>query len=118
VEWDDLGGPWLVARAYVTDRPSWLKRGTKASFGFKAPGRSSFIDGWVYNGYVTEVTVCSPSHEPKEPLAEVVLLERTSPAARPTRSTAAGSDRLAAGEVFYGGGLIRRPSIGRVLGVR
>ena len=32
---EDTDGPWLVALATVTDRPAWLKRGTRASFGYK-----------------------------------------------------------------------------------
>jgi hypothetical protein len=86
VEWDDIGGPWLVARANITDAPEWLKKDTGASFGFKAPNESSFIDGWVYSGYVTEVTVCSPSHKPIEPGAKVVLLERKAPPAAKPKS--------------------------------
>ena len=98
VEWNDLDGPWLVARANVTDPPGWLKRGTKASFGFKAPRCSSFVPDYIYGGYVTEVTVCSASHKPKEPLAEVVVLERA--ALRP--------DRFADVEIIHPAPVIRR----------
>ena len=32
--WDWVDGPWVVAHATLTDPPSWLRRGTRASFGF------------------------------------------------------------------------------------
>ena len=55
----------------------------------------------------------SPGVEPAEPLAQVTLLERADPASSP----ALPSPGRTAGEVVDGQ-LIRRPSIGQVLGVR
>jgi hypothetical protein len=34
-EWQDIDGPWYVARAKLADDPpSWLQRGARASFSF------------------------------------------------------------------------------------
>jgi hypothetical protein len=118
VEWADTDGPWIVARATVTDPPGWLERGTKASFGL-ATVRRQEIDGWerVHRALVTEVSVLPPTVRPAEPLAEVVLVERTS-------SSAAGrtSDRRpAAGEIVLdhgpAGARVVRHGAGRVLAV-
>ena len=58
MRFEDTDGPWLVAVATVTDRPEWLKRGTRASFGCKLARYSSFERHDVMRkGYVTEV-VC------------------------------------------------------------
>jgi hypothetical protein len=111
VEWDDVDGTCLVARATVTDPPDWLKRGVKASFAFAALSTSPTIQdtyGWklVNRALVNEVSILSPGKEPAEPLAQVLLVERM--AAAP-----------AAGEVIHhppGGVLVRR-NIGRVTGI-
>ena len=42
MRFEDTDGPWLVAVANVSDRPEWLKRGVRASFGFKLGRTSSF----------------------------------------------------------------------------
>ena len=42
MRFEDTDGPWLVAVATVTDRPDWLKRGVRASFGYKLARYSSF----------------------------------------------------------------------------
>lgn len=116
VEWDDTDGPWLVARADITDPPAWLKRGTAASFAHKAERRSSFHENWVYGSYVTEVSILSPTVRPAEPLARVVLLEDSV-----TRSPAAGGSSFdpgtAAGEIIYGGPTLYRPNIGTVTAI-
>jgi hypothetical protein len=112
VEWDDVDGPWIVARATISDAPGWLKRGIKASFSFATLQRQE-MDGWehVRRALLTEVSVLPPSVRPAEPLAEVLLLKRTSPV-RPASGAAAG-------EVIHHppGGVLVRPNIGRVTGI-
>jgi hypothetical protein len=124
--WDDIDGPWCVARATVTKPPAWLTRGTKASFAFSKMWTASREDRAVYErivrryredappmdwkyvhkGLVSEVSILSPGTKPAEPLAQVLLVERTS-AAEP------------AGKVIHtpSGVLVRRHS-GHVIGVR
>jgi hypothetical protein len=113
-EFADLDGPWLVADAEITAPPEWLSTRTKASFEF-APLQQQQANGWnrILRALVTEVSILSPGTNPAEPLARVMLLRQRSPAA-----VGATSDAAAVGEVFYGGQMIRRPNIGRVLGVR
>ncbi len=97
--WEDTDGPWFVARATVTDPPAWLKRGVKASFGFSPLGRSETMRELhgvdvVRRGLVNEVSVLV-GEQPAEPLAQVLLVERSLPAA------VVPSDRAAAGEVIH-----------------
>lgn len=124
MRFEDTDGPWLVAVATVTDRPEWLKRGTRASFGCKLARYSSFERHDVMRkGYVTEVSVLTVGHEPLEPGARVLTLrENANPILPEPTPTSAGvpppvASAGAVPGVFYGGGLIRRPS-GQVLGVR
>jgi hypothetical protein len=138
-ELPDTDGLWLAARCTVTSPPAWLKRGTRASFGFvrrseqEIPGRCR-----VQCGYVTEVSVLRPGVEPAEPRAQVSLLT-SSPAAASTtsdRGVAVGDvvihdrsdaeiERLIAAEEARRGrasstrpGLLVRPGVGQVLGFR
>jgi hypothetical protein len=62
----DADGPWIVALAEVTERPSWLKRGTPASFAFVCGQMSSFGDPILRRGLVTEGSVVSRGVEPAE----------------------------------------------------
>jgi hypothetical protein len=133
VVWDEIDGPWFVARASVTKPPGWLKRGTPASLSFHSMGRASSESRQVYEAIVRrgiadakpageweyveralvgEVSILSPGVQPAEPLAKVLLVERAdSPVAVPDRS-------VAGEQVIHGDGrLLRRPAIGRVLGV-
>ena len=116
VRMEESTGPWLVGRAVVTDPTAWLRRGTAASLGSKILHRSSCYDDLVHSAIVAEISVLSPGVKPAEPLAQVTLLERVGPASSPA-ARPSSPDR-AAGEVIYGGQLIRRPGIVRVLGVR
>jgi hypothetical protein len=115
LQWVD--GRWWTAHVTVTDRPPWLKRGTGASFEYKALDKMD-INGWSYvrNAIVCEVTVTSPDCEPRDPGARVLTLHPAETVRSSKPSPTATSDR-AGGEVFYGGPVIRRP-IGQVLGVR
>ena len=107
---EDTDGPWLAALATVTDRPAWLKRGTRASFGYRG-GRTSSFDGDVLRqGWVTEVSVLTADHEPLEPGARVLTLREN---ANPIRPVAPAGATVIAGN----GQLLRRP-VGQVLGVR
>jgi hypothetical protein len=65
-----------VALATVTQRPAWLQRHTGASFESK-PLATMEVNGWriVQRALVTEVTVTSPSHEPRDVGAKVLLLD-------------------------------------------
>lgn len=108
VAMEDTTGPWLVARAVVTDPPSWLARSTPASLSQKILERSSFYAGLIRHALLDEVSLLSPGVKPAEPLAKVVLLERAEkpsvPAARPTSAPARATRSVAGGEVFYGAG--------------
>lgn len=115
VQLPDTTGPWLFGRAVVTDGPAWLKPGTAASLGQKILSRASFHDDLVTSAILEEISVLSPGTRPAEPGARVMVLERVdqAPSARPS------SPGRAAGEVIHPHGqIIRRPNIGRVLGVR
>ena len=91
MRFEDTDGPWLVAVATLTDRPDWLKRGVRASFGFKLARYSSFDHDVLRKGYLTEVSVLTAGHEPLEPGARVLTLHRSE-----------------AGEVFWGGPTLHR----------
>lgn len=75
----DADGPWVVAIAEVTERPSWLKRGTPASFEAICPRYCSFGNPILRSGLVTEVSVLSPGVEPAEPLAQVLYVKPVEP---------------------------------------
>ena len=85
-----------MAVATITDPPSWLRRGTPASFEIKAARRSSFDEAVLRSGYVTEVSILSPGVEPCEPLARVLTFDPAKP--RPA----------AREEVIHGNGQIIR----------
>jgi hypothetical protein len=73
---------WLCARVRLSDdAPAWLKRGTPASISYYTMFESE-INGWpiIREGLLNEVTLCSATHKPVEPLAKVILL-RDEPAA-------------------------------------
>ena len=117
--WDWVDGPWVVAHATLTDPPSWLRRGIRASFGFGVVQRRELNIGGtqaevIARGFVREVSVLSPGRDPAEPRAEVLGLRQVSH----TDYTRAPARPEPAGEVFYGGGMIRRPAGGHIIGVR
>ncbi len=97
--WEDTDGPWLAAIAEITDRPEWLERGTRASFGYGPIHTAPDVFGCeiLRRGIVNEVSVLSPGREPAEPLACVLALHPTE--AKPTSSPAAVPDRAAVGEI-------------------
>jgi hypothetical protein len=97
----DVDGRWYVALATVTRRPAWLRRHTGASFEAK-PLATMEVNGWriVQRALVTEVTVTSPTHEPRDVGAKVLLLD-----AMPEPKRAAGNRE---GEPTRGSGIIRR----------
>jgi hypothetical protein len=98
---DWIDGPWICARATVNTPPSWLERGTRASFDFRAPDRRKInihgtcaeVIAWAV---VREVSVLSAAKKPVEPLAEVLSYspseEPSSRAAVPDRSVARETD--------------------------
>jgi hypothetical protein len=97
----------IGAHVEFHERPEWLRaRETPVSFACKsllqsdAHGCDIIRDGWL-----TEVSVLSPDRTPAEPLAKVVYL-------RPAEETAARS------EAALPSGLIRRPPIGQIVGIR
>ena len=117
VRMEDTTGPWIFGRAVVTTPPTWLKRGTPASFGSKILTRSSFDHYVVRDAIVYEISILSAAKRPAEPLAQVTLLERVNPASAPAARPS--SSGRAASDVIHGDGqLIRRPGIGQVLRVR
>ena len=70
--WID-GGPWICARATVTDPPIWLKRHeTKASFGRRDTHSTPVGESLrVTSAFVKEVSLLIAT-EPNEPLAYVL----------------------------------------------
>ena len=98
--WDWTDGPWVVAHATVAAPPSWLKRGTRASFGFAVLHRRELnISGTqadvIARAIMQEVSVLSPATTPAEPCAEVLSM--------PHRDKAHHQSRRAAGHP------VRRP---------
>ena len=77
-EWPDTDGVWVWARCTIDRPPSWLAKGTRASVAYASLARGGMGDwSWVHRGLVTELSILSPSVEPAEPRARVVLLERS-----------------------------------------
>jgi len=117
----DDDGPWLVGIGTMTgERPEWLKRGTPASLRCYPLFRRDVVirerrADVIAKALLDEISVLSPGNEPGEPLARVLLLRESPVAVRDTSGRASAGGE---GEVFYGGPIIRRPNIGRVLGVR
>ncbi len=75
-EMKDTDGRWYVALATVTEKPAWLKRGTRASFGYIPLFRTD-LNGWelITSALVKEVTVTSASHQPLDSGARVLTLK-------------------------------------------
>jgi hypothetical protein len=104
-EADDTDGRWVWARTAVTDRPAWLSRGTRCSFGRYNAHVSQF--GWTHRAFVQEVSLLRDL-VPKEPRAHVATLYRSD------EPVIERDDPVV--EVFYGGDVIRRPNSGYVTG--
>jgi hypothetical protein len=121
VEFPDVDGNWLAARCKVDAPPTWLEQGkTKASFSY-AVAQSQRIGDWtrVLRGVLNEVSLLAPGVAPAESRAKVVLLREAPGGSMSVPAAGLSSDRPAVGEeIIYGGGLLRRPGIGRVTGVR
>ena len=109
VVWPFTDQRWVVARVRLDTPPGWIKQGTPASFGSRRLW-SYELNGWrvISRALVDEVSIVSASHRPVEACAEVVLLRRSAAAAAPRTGDV----------VIPANGLIRRPGIGQVLGVR
>jgi hypothetical protein len=107
IEHRDADADWIAALASITDAPEWLRRGARASFRLATLQRQ-MIDNVerVLRGLVSEVSVLSVDVKPAEPLAQVVAFYPE----RSDLSVAARSDTA--------GLIVRRPAVGRVLGVR
>ena len=112
-------GEWIVARGVVDNPPSWLQpHRTKASVGYWNVHSTPHINGStrITSALVEEISLLRDL-TPAEPLAEVVLLQRST---TPSSAPATRASALPAGdEVIYSppDAIIRRPG-GRVLGVR
>ena len=108
-DWSD--GPWWMASATLTEPPAWLEKyGTRASFGFHPYERRTFTEGeLVAAAFVSEVSLLSPATTPAEPLAQVVLVQR---------SPLPPSTAPPTGEVTLGHGRIARRYGGQILRVR
>jgi hypothetical protein len=120
--YDYIDGNWLVARCELyPDAPGWIRRRTPASFYSMCLEESSFVDGLVYGAYVREVSLLQ-REKPAEPGARVELLYTPEPKPVPRASRAAKpvtDERLAAYvEQRSKEGILVRPAIGQVLGVR
>ena len=87
-----VDGPWIVARGIVDDPPGWLSTyQTKASFGRWDVHATTHANGWerVTSAIVKEVWLLA-ALEPAEPLAQVVLLQRsTATSSTPTTRASA-----------------------------
>ncbi len=97
----DVDGDWIAAYCTLDDPPSWVKRGTPASFSSVTLSRTS-ANGCerVLSAIVDEVSVVSASHRAVESRAQVWSL-------RPVERSKVIVD-----------GLLLRPNSGVVLGVR
>jgi hypothetical protein len=131
-EWDDTDGRWVFARCVIDEVPEWLRggsySGSAASMAWVNLSHSQEMPGgWrrFNRGLITEVNILTPSLEPVEKRARVVLLQRSTATVRP-KPLAAGalpttraSTQPAGGEVTHvpPGATLRRPC-GQVLGVR
>jgi hypothetical protein len=133
VDW--TSGPWLAGLATITDAPGWLKQGTRASFEYKPIQRTDWRGCDILrHGFVTEISVLSPSVKPAEPLAQVLTFgplnvppkAATSAVGRVAHARPAADDveaqvarQLAqAWQSEAPPGIIRRPGVGRVLAIR
>lgn len=124
-EMDWIDGPWVCARATVSDPPCWLKRyETKASFSrWNIHSTPVGESDRVTSAFVKEVSILSPTTEPREPFACVLSIRPTETPHTTTRTTAAPIARApvqpVGGEVFYSApGTVLRRTVGQVLGVR
>ena len=85
------------------EHPGWLERNCPVSFSYKPAGTNHDVFGCqiLRSGLITHVSLLSPAQQPAEPLAKLMTLREQEPA----------------GEVVYGGRVIRR-NVGRILALR
>jgi hypothetical protein len=74
--WSDGDGEWLAARCLLDDDPpDWVRQGTAASIALIDTLTRPLGAGTRFGaGFVTEVSLISPTERPREPMARVVLL--------------------------------------------
>ncbi len=119
---------WHIARV-EGDFPPWVRKGTGASFRHRPIHSMNYgaVES-VQSAILDEITICSPSHEPVDPLAQVTFL-RTLDAPLASATSSAGrahhrpaddlENRLAREWAAAAPrGVIRRVNIGQVLSVR
>jgi hypothetical protein len=87
------------------DAPTWVKRGSRASWSYKVADRSTFVDGYIYGACVEEVSLL---HDltPAEPGAQLILLRDAAPEAEP------------GGEIIHHGERLVRHFDNAIVGVR
>lgn len=115
---DFSDGDWLCARTEIYPDVDWVKKGVPASFKCALLNQSSFVDNYVYGGICTEVSLLR-DEKPAEPGARVVLLYEP----EPVRAQRQQPDEPDPKQVRYieerrKQGILVRPNIGQVLGVR
>lgn len=113
-------GDWLCARTEIYPDVDWVKKGVPASFKCALLNQSSFVDGYMYGGIVTEVSLLR-EEKPAEPGARVVLLYEPEPVR--ARAQRQQPDELDPKQLRYieerrQQRILVRPNIGQVLGVR
>jgi hypothetical protein len=130
-------GYWIVASCELPGTPpEWMKRGTGASFAYIQTQMDSFGMNIVRDAFVTEVTVCDSTHQPLEPEARVLYVspkgEIEAYVARERKRLGIGTNRAeelsrqTEARIAYReyveaqakAGILVRPAIGQVLGVR
>ncbi len=80
-EWPDTTATWLTASVELDPAaPTWIRKGTRASFGSVYRSESSFVEGLILTGFVLEVSVLL-DQAPAEPGARVMMVYDGEPAA-------------------------------------
>ena len=104
---DWIDGPWVAASGWLDKAPpSWLRRGSPASFArWDAHAASDELGERVVSAWLKEVSICLSS-EPLEAGAQVLSIRRTE------------TKPEALEEIVQTTGVIYRPSSGVVLGIR
>jgi hypothetical protein len=107
---------WYFASAEIPDPPAWLKVSGAVSWSYFALRTQQVGETTrILRALISEISILSPATRPAKTLARVAWIG--SPAAAPSSDRAAVGAAVG-GEIIHGGGLLRRPGIGRVLGVR
>lgn len=121
---DWTSGRWLVGLGEVDEAAlAYVRRDAPASFSWIS-GSSYDLDGWtvVSRGIVREVTVVGPGFDPVDCGARVLSVRAAQPPAARTAPAGTTHRDLPAEMLAWAAaaptGVVRRPGIGRVLGVR